>query len=230
MSYYAKICFKRMEPDEIIAFFKLFKKKCVEEMPEIAKADYIYCPAIMKHFDFSLAELVNDELEKHRCINWVKDCFRFKYFYDEEFGLLGMFNVPDCLNGLFDACITFQNSCDQDYEQNAWSGIKEFEDIYAKWITKDDDEVRKSYNAQFKFCDFDKDFPEPIKKAEQLMYYRRSFAYQEIWKRYESELWDEDDAIHLSLFGGYELGELYKFLKLCFTEAQTERMEFQNNH
>lgn len=233
MSYHAEISFKKMEPQDIIPFLKEFKEAYIKKIPEIAKENYPFCPAVRKNLfnsPNSLPELWKDKLALSECLSWVKDCSCFKYFYDNEFKLLGVISVPKCLKNLFDTSIAFQNYCDQDYEQKAWSGIKEFEDIYVKWITKDVDEVRKSYNARFEFCDFDKDFPEPTKKAERLMYYRRSFAYQEIWKRYESELWDEADAIHLSLFGGYELGQLYKFLKLCFAEAQTERMEFQNNH
>lgn len=180
---------------------------------------------------FNFSDLLSeDRLELSECLNWAKDCSRFKYFYDSEFKLFGVVSVPKCLKELFDTSIAFQNSCDQDYEQKVWSGIKEFENIYTKWITKDVDEVIDSYNLEDDFCDFNADYPDPIKRSEKLMYWRKTFAYREIWGRYKQETFNDDNAIYLSLFGGYESSQLYKFLKLCFAEAQTELMEFQNNH
>ena len=131
---------------------------------------------------------------------------------------------------MFDTSIAFQNSCDQDYEQKARSGIKEFEDIYTKWITKGVDEIIDSYNLEDDFRDFNADYPDPIKKSERLMYWRKTFAYREIWGRYEREIFDDDNAIYFSLFGAYESSKLYRILQCCLAEAQTERMEFQNNH
>lgn len=233
MSYYAEISFKKMEPQDIIPFLKEFKEAYIKKIPEIAKENYPFCPAVRKNlFNFpnSLPELWKDKLALSECLSWVKDCSRFKYFYDNEFKLLGVVSVPKCLKDLFDTSIAFQNSCDQDYEQKAWSGIKEFEDIYTKWITKDVDEVIDSYNLEDDFRDFNADYPDPIKKSERLMYWRKSFAYREIWGRYEQEIFDDDNAIYFSLFGAYESSKLYRILQCCLAEAQTERMEFQNNH
>lgn len=35
---------------------------------------------------------------------------------------------------------------------------------------------------------------------EELDYYKRSCAYEEIWERYEWSLWNDDDVIYFSLF------------------------------
>lgn len=169
-----------------------------------------------------------DKLELSECLNWAKDCSRFKYFYDNEFKLLGIVGVPYCLKELFDASIAFQNSCDQDYEQKAWAGIREFEDIYAKWITKDVNEIIDSYNLEDDFRDFNAEFLDPVEKAEELMYWRKIFAYREIWGRYEREIFDDDKAIYFSLFGTYESSKLYRMLQCCLAEADAAMQEWKN--
>ena len=219
MSYYAEISFKKLESQDIISFLKDFKYAYIKRIPEIAKENYPFCPAVEKNL-LNFQDLVSeDKLELSECLNWAKDRSRFKYFYDNEFKLLGIVGVPECLKELFDASIAFQNSCDQDYEQKAWAGIKEFEDIYTKWITKDVDEVVDSYNLEDDFRDFNADYSDPIEKSEQLMYWRKSFAYREIWGRYEREIFDDDNAIYFSLFGTYESSKLYRILQCCLAEA-----------
>lgn len=228
MSYYAKISFKYMNSQDIIPFLKKFKETYIKRIPEVAKENYVFCPVIRKNLNFpnSLSELHKDKFEILNCLSWVKDCSRFKYFYDDKFALLGVVGVPDCLNDLFDASIAFQNSGDQDYEQDAWCGIKDFEDIYAKWIAKDDNKVIDWYNAKHDFS-FDKDYSEPIEKSEGLIYWRKAFAYQEIWERYENEIFDDTNAIYFSLFGAYESSELYKILRFCLTEGNKKLKEWE---
>lgn len=86
-------------------------------------------------------------------------------------------------------------------------------------LTKDVDEVVDSYNLEDDFRDFNADYPDPIEKSEQLMYWRKSFAYREIWGRYEREIFDDDNAIYFSLFGTYESSKLYRLLQCCLAEA-----------
>lgn len=224
MSYYAEISFKKLESQDIISFLKDFKYAYVKRIPEIAKEDYPFCPAVGKNL-FNFQDLAEDKLQLSKCLNWAKDCSRFKYFYDNEFKLLGIVGVPKCLTELFDTSIAFQNSCDQDYGQKAWAGIKEFEDIYAKWITKDTNEIIDSYNLEDDFRDFNTEFLDPVEKAEELMYWRKSFAYREILGRYEREIFDDDNAIYFSLFGTYESSKLYRILQCCLAKADAAMRE-----
>lgn len=224
MSYYAEISFKKLESQDIISFLKDFKYAYVKRIPEIAKENYPFCPAVGKNL-FNFQDLAEDKLQLSKCLNWAKDCSRFKYFYDNEFKLLGIVGVPKCLKELFDTSIAFQNSCDQDYDRDIWSKIKAFEDIYNKWITKDVDEIKDSYNLEDDYFDFDTDYPEPIEKGEMLMYWRQTFAYREIWGRYEREIFDDDNAIYFSLFGTYESSKLYRILQCCLAEADAAMQE-----
>lgn len=224
MSYYAEISFKKLESQDIISFLKDFKYAYVKRIPEIAKENYPFCPAVGKNL-FNFQDLAEDKLQLSECLNWAKDCSRFKYFYDNEFKLLGIVGVPKCLTELFDTSIAFQNSCDQDYDRDIWSKIKAFEDIYNKWITKDVDEIKDSYNLEDDYFDFDTDYPEPIEKGEMLMYWRQTFAYREIWGRYEREIFDDDNAIYFSLFGTYESSKLYRILQCCLAKADAAMRE-----
>lgn len=202
-----------MEPQDVIPFLKDFKYAYIKRIPEITKEIWTFCPAVEKNL-FNFPDLLSeDKLELSECLNWAKDCSRFKYFYDNEFKLLGIVGVPKCLKELFDTSVVFQNSSDQDYDRDIWSKIKAFEDIYNKWITKDVDEIKDSYNLEDDYFDFDKDYPEPIERGEKLMYWKQTFAYREIWGRYEQEIFDDDNAIYFSLFGIYESSKLYRILQ-----------------
>lgn len=229
MSYYAKISFKQIKSEDIIPFFKEFKEAYIKKIPEIAKEKCMFCPVVAEslHFPTSLGELRNDKLETLNCLNWANNCSRFKYFYDKEFGLLGIVGTPECLNEMFDTTIVFQNSSDQNYDRDIWSKIKAFEDIYNKWITKDVDEIRDLYNAQTGFS-FDKEYSDVIERSEGLMYWRQTFAYREIWGRYEREIFDDDNAIYFSLFGTYESSRLYRMLQCCLAEADAAMQEWKN--
>lgn len=220
MSYYVEISFKQIKSEDIIPFFKEFKEAYIKKIPDIAKEKCMFCPVVAEnlHFPTSLGELRKDKFETLNCLNWANNCSRFKYFYDKEFDLLGIVGIPECLDEMFDTTIVFQNSSDQDYDRNMWSKIKAFEDIYNKWITKDVDEIKDSYNLEDDYFDFDKDYPEPIERGEKLMYWRQTFAYREIWGRYEQEIFD-DNAIYFCLFGAYESSNLYKILQCCLEEA-----------
>lgn len=98
--------------------------------------------------------------------------------------------------------------------------LKEFEEIYEKWITKDVDEIKEIYNEKYSPFNFDKEYPDPIDASEYLAYLRKSFAYEEIWERYQGELYNDEDAIYFSCFSANNLAVLYKFLSHCFTYAK----------
>lgn len=136
--------------------------------------------------------------------------------------------VPTTVKDLFDASIEFQNSGDQDYEASHWYGVKEFEEIYGKWITKDVGEIKEIYNEKYSPFNFDKEYPDPIDANEQLAYWRKSFAYEEIWKRYQGELYNDEDAIYFSCFSANNLAVLYKFLSHCFTYAKMVEEKYKS--
>lgn len=233
MSYWCEINFKKMEEKDIIPFLRSLKKRLVFDFSEIAKDNYVYCPFVKKHL-FDLPEKYSDLVIKEESdvfnasYNWACNLFAFRYFYDTEYHLLGVFGVPNAVKDLFDASIEFQDSCDQDYEASHWHGVKEFEEIYGKWITKDVGEIKEIYNEKYNPFNFDKEYPDPIDASKHLAYWRKSSAYEEIWKRYQGELYNDEDAIYFSCFSANDLTVLYKFLSRCFTYAKMVEEKYKS--
>lgn len=233
MSYWCEINFKKMEEKDIIPFLRSLKKRLVFDFSKIAKDNYVYCPFVKKHL-FDLPEKYSDLVIKEESdvfnasYNWACNSFTFRYFYDTEYHLLGVFGVPNAVKDLFDASIEFQDSCDQDYEAPHWHGVKEFEEIYGKWITKDVGEIKEIYNEKYSPFNFDKEHPDPIDASKHLAYWRKSFAYEEIWKRYQGELYNDEDAIYFSCFPANDLTVLYKFLSRCFTYAKMVEEKYKS--
>ena len=163
MSYSCLISFKKMEPIEIIPFLVAFKKSCAEHLRDIANEEYGYCPFIRDNL--VVPDNFSDITIEERKIaqSWTHELFKFKYFYNTELSLLGVFGVPDALTNMFDKTIHFQDSTDQDYERSFWEGVSEFEAIYVKWMTMSWSDFNKEYEKRRgeSFDDFiDKEHPE----------------------------------------------------------------------
>ena len=134
MSYSCNISFKQIEADEIYEFFQQFKKAVGEHMKEIAEDNFLWVPYIRHHL--SVPEQWSDVSREQRneAEFWAtRGIFSFRYFYDKELKLLGVYSVHDCLQDMFDGTVYFQNSCDQNYRRKDWKGISAFETIFDKW-------------------------------------------------------------------------------------------------
>ncbi len=231
MSYWCEINFKKMEEKDVIPFLRRLKKRLVFDFSEIAKDNYIYCPFVKKHL-LDLPQEYSDLVIKEPDVfnasnNWACNLFSFRYFYDTEYHLLGVFGVPNAVKDVFDASIEFQNSCDQNYVASHWHGVKEFEKIYEKWIIKDVNEIKEIYNEKYSPFTFDKEYPDTVKASKQLAYYRKSFAYEEIWERYQGELYNDESAIYFSCFSANDFAVLYRFLSYCFEFAKMAEEEYK---
>lgn len=227
MSYYCQINFKKMKPDEIIPFFQTLKAETVKALDKIAEAEF-HCVPFFRN-SLSLPDTFRDlnPQDIDNAQNWaINSVFKFRYFYDTEFELLGVYGVPDAVKPLFDKTVEFQNSCDQDYEREHWEGVGEFERIFDKWATANDAVTKEKYAA---YCNesFD-DAYGGEKQAKKLQYWRRSFAYKEIWKRYENTLYDDERAIYLSLFSNDDFLSARAFIIRCFEHAKEWLKEFED--
>lgn len=231
MSYSCSISFKEISAEEIMKFLVKFKHECVEKIEEIAKEECAWCPFIRKNLNIpdNAADIPKEEWKEAE--NWTKNSiFKFRYFYKSS--LLGVYGVPKSVRHLFDKTVYFQNSCDQDYDFEEWEGIKQFENIYKKWMTVDVDIIKEKYNKDIA-CgsvgnDFDSEYSDVTEKADKLIYWRKSFCYEEIWKKFEDTLYNDDDAIYLSLFGYYDVLAVNRFVKSCFDSYKEKLKEFQN--
>ncbi|MBQ8567302.1 MAG: hypothetical protein IJ445_06960 [Clostridia bacterium] len=114
----------------------------------------------------------------------------------------------------------FQNSCDQDYDFEDWKGVPYFEFIAEKWKNATDSEVIEHYRNDRGY-DYDEEY------ASDLDYYRRSFAYDEIWSMCESYLYHEEDVVYISMFGGYEIAEGKGFVRKCRKAYEEWQKQFE---
>ena len=214
MSYSCFISFKHLEANEVYPFLQNLKKTASERLEAVAKENCHYCPftrndiCIPKDF----FEISREKREAAK--SWaVQHVFHYRYFYDDELKLLGMYGISTCLTDLFDKTVCFQNSCDQNYERTDWEGVEVFEEIYDKWMKVSDEEVIEKFNSKNKNDNFIEEYGENYK--EHLLYYRQTYCYEEIWSRYSNTLYREDDIVYLSLYGFYDIQHLTKFLKMC---------------
>ena len=77
-----------------------------------------------------------------------------------------------------------------------------------KWKNASDGEVEEYYNQRHPWK-FDKD------EGSDYDYYRRSHAYDEIWRMCETYLCHEEEVVYISMFGGYEIAEQIGFVNKC---------------
>jgi hypothetical protein len=159
------------------------------------------------------SEYGKDQLDRA----WMRNSvFSYRFFYIPEHNLLGVFGVPDAVKDIFDLTCYFQNSCDQDYPFTDWNGIPVFEQIAEKWKNATEEEVYKAF-----------EYPEEHEEPIDYDYYRRSFAYNEIWRMCEHYLYYEDDVVYISMFGGYEIAEQKGFCHKCHKAYDEWKKQFE---
>lgn len=224
MSYSCEFSFKKMEPSEIMPFLVSFKHACNEHLKEIAEETFWCCPFNVEHYH-DLPEQFKDITieERSAAQSWAhNNVFKFKYFYNPKFKLLGVSGVHEPLRNLFDGTVHFQDSTDQDYERELYDGIREFEAIYNKWMTISFSDFEAEYQKRRheSFDDFiEQEHPEcirnEIKLHKVMSYYLRSYCYEEIWSHFSQYLWDDEDQIYLSVYGNRERQEIMSFVKYC---------------
>lgn len=217
MSYSATICFKTVKENELYPFLKKIKDTCKEKFDEIAKDEFIFMPSINKNYLLKNdSEYAKEQLDRA----WVRNSiFSYRFFYISEHNLLGVFSIPTAVKEIFDLTCFFQNSCDQDYEFEEWKSIPVFEKIAKKWKNATNEEVYKTF-----------EYPEEYKEPIDYDYYRRSCAYDEIWKMCENYLYCEDEIVYVSMFGGYEIAEQKGFIHKCKKYHEEWLKELQNEH
>ena len=213
MSYSATICFKTIEYKELYKFFGSLKAFCKVNFDQIAKDNFIFMPTIdREHMLEQDSQYAKQQLNRA----WMRNSvFNFRFFYLPQHNLLGMFNIPTIARTLFDATCFFQNSTDQDYDYDYWRGVPLFEGIAEKWKNATDEQVIAALK-----------YPEEV-ESEGLDYYRKTFAYDEIWGICSDFLFSEDSVVYLSLFGSYEIAEQIKFVRLCTTYYQEWKAQIE---
>ena len=205
MSYNATISFKTVEQSEIYPFFQQIKECVRRNIEAIAEDEFLYMPSIRyEHLYSNERPVVRDDADRA----WAKGVFTMRFFYLAEHNLLGVFGVPDAACDIFDDSIYFQNSCDQDYEFETWEKVPVFALIAEKWKSASDEAVKAKHTEE-RDGEWDED------EMPDLDYYRRTFAYDEIWALCSDYMWHDESAVHLSLFGFYDFMETKNFVAAC---------------
>lgn len=206
MSYHADISFKTIDPSGLYQFLQAVKDTARKHIDKIAEDEFIYMPSVRyDHLYNECRPVVTQDADEA----WAKSAvFTMRFFYLAEHHLLGVFGVPSAVQECFDSTIYFQNSTDQDYDFEEWKDVPIFSQIAERWKTATDEEVRQHYNDDRGEYDPDEDeFP--------FDYYRRTFAYEEIWAMCEDYMWRDEQAVHVSLFGYYDFEPIKKFVAEC---------------
>ena len=203
MSYSCKISFKQIEPKNIYNFLQSFKLDVLDNLQEISTHEATYSP-MCRQYNMSYTKLNYEQ--KKICEGWTKNVFTYRWFYLSDYGILGVYGVPNCADNLFDNNTWFQNSCDQDYEFETWNGITLFEQIANKW---------SNCTPNFVLGATDVYIPEELQDEITFEYAKKTCCYNEIWTLLEDTLYNDKESIYVSLFNYYDLYEIHKFLNFC---------------
>lgn len=223
MSYFAPISFKTIREGELYGFFKKIKDTLKEKFNEIAENNFIFMPSI-NTCNHRIFDGASDRAKEEADRAWMRNSvFSYRFFYIPEHNLLGVFSIPNAVKDIFDLTAEFQNSCDQDYEFEYWKGVPYFEFIAEKWKNASESEVEEYCNNRYSW-EFDKD------ECLDYDYYRRSNAYDEIWRMFEQYLYNEEDVVYISMFGGYEIAEQKGFVKKCKDAHEKREREFEEEY
>lgn len=205
MSYSCLISFKTIDPKDLYRFFQELKKAATDRIDQIALDSPSFSP-IMKAYHFQDPFEITDQMRKDT-ERWAKESiFMYRYFYDAERSLLGVYSLPTCMRDLFDLTFGFQDSCEQDYDFEDWNGVSSFETVAEKWRNMPRDQVVDRMNKNLD--------PELIREIndDQIDYYRKTFCYDEIWKTIEWTLNNDSAVLYLGLFGYWDFVPMQKFV------------------
>lgn len=230
MSYGCSISFKKINPEDVYDFLVQFKAEANKNLKEIARDQYSWIPFVRNHVEVEkdFNKIPKDEIEASK--NWAKDLFTYRYFYIKERNLLGIYGLPKQMKHLFDGTVYFQNSVDQDYDREAYEGIGDFLKIYDECMDMSVDELAEAYENALSVVkrDWKEDVldwhPEGLTE-ETVDYYKKTVAYERIWKIVEFSLWNENRIVYFSLFGYYEIREIQLVLVTCHKEAVLRQKE-----
>lgn len=231
MSYNCTISFKSINGKDIFSFMQNFKKYLMENTDKIAKENFSYCPFVQELSNAPNSLLDVSEILKEKSKHWVTDgIFKYRFFYDSDKGLLGVYGVPTCAQNQFDGTIYFQNSCDQNYDKKEYAGIIPFEHIFDKWYNQQEDDFIMMYEIHYKkpfdTSELDECRNNPKIYQERLDYIKKSIIYDVIWNPISETLFNDDKALYFSIYGGYDTQKIYSFLNKCLNEKKEWDKEF----
>lgn len=175
MSYSFGMFFTECTPDKVVSTCNSVVKTIVDNPIELIANNIENIPTI------KFKDKTEDYITRSFDIAYLYQLFNFPFVYWKQYNLLalrGYFYGTE-VEKLFKKHVCFQNSTDQDYDYDVWSGIVDFDIAIWKAKSTSNDELIKKYKEEFG----DDEEPEDIE------YYRRTYLYDMIYKSLDLDNW-----------------------------------------
>ena len=211
MSYGCEVSFKEVDSIKSLnEFMSFLKEKAIIHYMEIIK-EYKHSLAMtVASTKYQLANFIKDVtgvssedkyIKEQFLIEIIHRIFTYRWIYLEESHYIAMYSIPRVLQQYFDGTVYFQNSTDRDYQREKYGGLTYFENIFDTFMKKSTKEIAMFFEIN-------------NISVDNVNYYRRWAAYQHISKPIENGLYDDKNAVYLSLFRGADnIFESEKMLK-----------------
>ena len=215
MSYSFGMFFKQVkDKNEAFAIALQASNLYYKNAKEVLNNERYYIPSVRDDSDQRSADRF-----------WLNEVFTLGFVYWDKHKLLGLsgYNYPKEVTDLFDCHVTFQNSCDQDYDFDTWDHkINLFREYKVRYQSMPENELKFHLGSDYE----DEDLNE---REGMLDYYRRSLFYSFIYDELHLNnwLWDHEDrtferfAIN-SLNSSEKKMEAYRFLRAEVKKYQEE--------
>lgn len=175
MSYSFGMFFKEVNENEILSLFDEACEIMMNNSTEVLESQKYYIPSVR-------SDKMNEYVDEY----WLDTIFSLRFVYWKEQNLLGLsgYDYPKEMRDLFDCHVSFQNSCDQDYEYDTWSDkISFFKQQKEKCIDATVEEILGLYKKE------GKDWYTKEEVQENLEYHQKSVLYNIIFKNLALNDW-----------------------------------------
>lgn len=193
MSYWARVNFKSIHPNEVVPFLKKISTESKNRLEDIANETYSWCSLTDDIGIFEESQIPKYREVSSRIERWARTVFTFKYYYNESMKVLAVIGTPQALNNLFDSTVEFQSNTDQDYGRETWMGIDPFVRIFDKWQEATQEEILSANDY------LDREVIDGDEEATN--YWKRASAYQEIWEQFSGMIDDDNMVLYQCVFG-----------------------------
>ena len=167
MSYSFGMFFKEIEEKDILSLFSKACEIMIKNSQEHLEKQVYYIPSLRSN-------KMNEYVDKY----WLDTAFSLHFVYWKSKKLLGLsgYNYPKEFEDLFDCHVTFQNSCDSDYDYDVWNDkISFFKEMKEQYKNISADEILKNYQLKGEDWYTKEDIQEDLK------YYQKSLLYDLIF-------------------------------------------------
>lgn len=207
MSYSFGMFFTDCQKENVLDKCLSIVKKIVDNPTDLIEQNEYYIPSRRYDLDKHTASRFN--------MAWLYDLFNFKFVYWEKYNLLGLcgYKFNDTAEKEFIKHVTFQNSCDRDYDYFDWPQLPCFSQIIANVNTMNIEQIITEYN-KYHLISVTKD-----EVNSDISYHKRNLVYDKIYEMLDLNnwLWGNDGDFQKITINGIDTQEtlirLLKYIK-----------------